>query len=110
MLGGHTGKGGQVQRVEQQPCIGHHVLDVGRLGIAQAAVFAKAYAGLVERHFKVVRMKARAKKYRDFMRHVVAQQFFNAAYHKARLAGIAQGGYQPDRFASFLAGEQFFAE
>ena len=55
-------------------------------------------------------MKARAKKHRDFVGHVVAQQFFNAAHHKARLAGIAQGGYKPDRFAPFLAGKQRFTE
>ena len=54
VLGSHAGKGGQVQRVEQQPGVSHDILDVGRLGIAQAAVFAKTYARLIERHFKII--------------------------------------------------------
>ena len=108
VLGGHAGKGGQVQRIEQQAGVGHDVLDVGGLGIAQAAVLAKADASLVERHFKIVGVEARAEEHGDFVGQMLAQQFLHAAHHKLGLAGVAQGRDQAHRLAAFLSREQVF--
>ena len=107
---GHAREGGHVQRVEQQAGVGHDVLDVGRLGVAQAAVLAEGDARLVEGHFQMVGMETRPEEHGNLVRQVAGQQILDAAHHQLGLAHVAEGRHQTYRRAALLAGEQFFAE
>lgn len=97
-------EGGQVQGVEHQTGVGDDVLDVRGLGIAQAAVFAEGNARLVQGHFQVVGMEARAEEHRDFVGQMRAQQFLDAAHHQLGLAHVAERRDQAHRVAAFPCG------
>ena len=106
----HTLKGRQIQRVDQQARIGDGILDVRGLGIAQAAVFAKGDAALIERHFQLKGVKARPEQHGDFVGTVAIEQVLDPGGHDGGLRLVAQGRDQPHRRAALLPREKMLAE
>ena len=102
--GARPGKGRKIQGIDHQTGESHDVLDVGGVGVAQAAVFFEANARLVQLGFQVEGLIPGPEEHGDFPGRVTVQQIADQARGQYGLGQVVERADEARRRGALPAG------